>query len=122
NTSNDCCSTRRRHMHEVERALAEIAAGHMVIVLDDADRENEGDLVAAADAVTPQIVAAMATDGRGLICAPITAETAARLELPPMVVANTESHGTAFTVSVDAAEGVTTGISAADRAHSIGLL
>lgn len=109
-------------MHEVERALAEIAAGHMVIVLDDADRENEGDLVAAADAVTPQIVAAMATDGRGLICAPITAETAARLELPPMVVANTESHGTAFTVSVDAAEGVTTGISAADRAHSIGLL
>src|SRR5699024_5152566 len=109
-------------MHEVERALAEIAAGHRVIVLDDADRENEGDLVAAADAVTPQIVAAMATDGRGLICAPITAETAARLELPPMVVANTESHGTAFTVSVDAAEGVTTGISAADRAHSIGLL
>src|SRR5699024_394306 len=75
-----------------------------------------------ADAVTPQIVAAMATDGRGLICAPITAKTAARLELPPMVAANTESHGTAFTVSVDAAEGVTTGISAADRAHTIGLL
>src|SRR5690625_5610859 len=105
-------------MHEVERALAEIAAGHTVIVLDDADRENEGDLVAAADAVTPQIVAAMATDGRGLICAPIAAETAARLELPPIVAANTESHGTAFTVSVDAAEGFGIGDRKSTRLNS----
>src|SRR5699024_10446209 len=80
------------------------------------------DLVAAADAVSPQIVATMATRGRGLICTPITAETAARLHLPPMVAENTESHGTAFTVTVDAAAGITTGISAADRAHTIGLL
>ncbi|UFU07024.1 3,4-dihydroxy-2-butanone-4-phosphate synthase [Ruania halotolerans] len=110
-------------MHEaVEHAIAEIAAGRTVIVVDDADRENEGDLVAAADAITPEAVAFMATYGRGLICAPITAEDAARLELPPMVSRNTEAHGTAFTVSVDAAAGITTGISAADRARTLRLL
>ncbi|WP_210418195.1 3,4-dihydroxy-2-butanone-4-phosphate synthase [Ruania zhangjianzhongii] len=109
-------------MTEVTRAVAAIAAGRMVIVTDDADRENEGDLVAAADAVTPEIVAFMATHGRGLICAPITAQTAGRLDLPPMARRNTEAHGTAFTVSVDAAAGISTGISAADRARTIRLL
>ncbi|QOR71228.1 3,4-dihydroxy-2-butanone-4-phosphate synthase [Ruania alkalisoli] len=109
-------------MREVENAIAAIAAGRMVIVTDDADRENEGDLVAAADAITPEIVAFMATHGRGLICAPITAETAQRLELAPMTRRNTEAHGTAFTVSVDAVSGITTGISAADRARTIALL
>ncbi|SEE89157.1 3,4-dihydroxy-2-butanone-4-phosphate synthase [Ruania alba] len=109
-------------MRDVERAIAEIAAGRTVIVVDDADRENEGDLVAAADAITPETVAFMATYGRGLICAPITAEDAGRLDLPPMVARNTEAHGTAFTVSVDATEGISTGISAADRAHTLRLL
>ncbi len=109
-------------MREVENAIAAIAAGRMVIVTDDADRENEGDLVAAADAITPEIVAFMATHGRGLICAPITAETAEWLELAPMTRRNTEAHGTAFTVSVDAVSGITTGISAADRARTIALL
>ena len=109
-------------MDEVTRAVEAMAAGRMVIVTDDADRENEGDLVAAADAVTPEMVAFMATHGRGLICAPITAETADRLDLPPMARRNTEAHGTAFTVSVDAAAGISTGISAADRARTIRLL
>ncbi|UFU04570.1 3,4-dihydroxy-2-butanone-4-phosphate synthase [Ruania suaedae] len=94
----------------------------MVIVTDDADREDEGDLVAAAETITPQIVAFMATHGRGLICAPVAGEIADRLELAPMVRRNTEAHGTAFTVSVDAAAGITTGISAADRARTIALL
>ena len=109
-------------MDQVSQAIAEIAAGRMVIVTDDADREDEGDLVAAADAVTPEIVAFMATHGRGLICAPITTARARQLALPPMVEENTEAHGTAFTVSVDAASGISTGISAADRARTIRLL
>ena len=109
-------------MDEVTRAVAAIAAGRMVIVTDDADRENEGDLVAAADAVTPDIVAFMATHGRGLICAPITPAAADRLDLPPMARRNSEAHGTAFTVAVDAAAGISTGISAADRARTIRLL
>lgn len=94
----------------------------MVVVTDDADRENEGDLVMAACKVTTKAVNFMAVHGRGLICAPITQERAERLGLPSMVAVNRESQRTAFTVSVDAAKGITTGISAADRARTIRLL
>ena len=94
----------------------------MVIVTDDADRENEGDLIVAAEKVTPEIVNFMAKFGRGLICVPLTEEAAARLELPMMVPDNRESFRTGFTVSVDAARGITTGISAADRAATIRVL
>ena len=96
--------------------------GRMVIVTDDADRENEGDLVMAAEKITPEAVNFMATHGRGLICAPITEERAEALGLQRMVLENRESYRTDFTVSVDAAEGVTTGISAHDRARTIQLL
>ncbi|GAA2405706.1 bifunctional 3,4-dihydroxy-2-butanone-4-phosphate synthase/GTP cyclohydrolase II [Streptomyces glaucosporus] len=108
----------------VERAVADIAAGRPVVVVDDADRENEGDLVAAAELITPEIVAFMMSECRGLICAPMEAAELDRLDLPQMVRNNTESMGTAFTVSVDATagHGVTTGISAADRATTIRLL
>ncbi len=106
----------------IEEVLAELRAGRMVVVTDDADRENEGDLVMAAEMVTAEAVNFMATHGRGLICAPITEERAERLGLPRMVRENRESHRTDFTVSVDAAEGITTGISAQDRARSIRLL
>ncbi|PJE95097.1 bifunctional 3,4-dihydroxy-2-butanone-4-phosphate synthase/GTP cyclohydrolase II [Streptomyces carminius] len=108
----------------VERAVADIAAGRPVVVVDDADRENEGDLIAAAELITPEIVAFMMSECRGLICVPLEAGEPDRLELPQMVRRNTESMGTAFTVSVDAsgAHGVTTGISAADRATTIRLL
>src|SRR5210317_206331 len=106
----------------VEEIIAEIAAGRMVIVSDDPDRENEADLIAAASLTTPEMVAFMATHGRGLICVPITAERAKALELPPMTQRNREGHHTAFTVAVDAAEGITTGISAPDRARAIQIL
>jgi 3,4-dihydroxy 2-butanone 4-phosphate synthase/GTP cyclohydrolase II len=105
----------------VERAVADIAAGRPVVVVDDEDRENEGDLIVAAEKVTDEIVAFMMSECRGLICAPVAGEDLDRLQLPQMVQHNTESKGTAFTVSVDAsaAHGVTTGISAADRAVTI---
>ena len=108
----------------VERAIEQIRAGRMVIVADDEDRENEGDLVCAAAAITPEHVNFMATHGRGLICVALPQERADALNLPPMAEQNTESLRTAFTVSVDAHPrfGVTTGISAADRAKTIGLL
>jgi 3,4-dihydroxy 2-butanone 4-phosphate synthase/GTP cyclohydrolase II len=108
----------------VEDAIADIRAGKMVIVADDEDRENEGDLVCAASAVTPEIINFMATHGRGLICVALTPERADALDLPQMAENNTEALGTAFTVSVDAAArfGVTTGISAWDRATTIRLL
>ncbi|CAL9369282.1 Riboflavin biosynthesis protein RibBA [Streptomyces sp. enrichment culture] len=108
----------------VERAIADIAAGRPVVVVDDEDRENEGDLVVAAESITPEIVAFMMSECRGLICTPMEAGELERLGLPQMVGDNTESMGTAFTVSVDAsaAHGVTTGISAADRATTIRLL
>ena len=109
-------------LHSIDEIIADIADGKMVIVVDDPDRENEADLVAAAAKVTPEMVAFMANHGRGLICAPITADRAKELELPPMAPRNTESQKTAFTVSIDAAEGITTGISAADRALAIQLL
>jgi len=105
----------------VEDAIQDIRDGKMVIVADDEDRENEGDLVCAASAVTPEIINFMATHGRGLICVALTAERADALDLRPMSEFNTEALGTAFTVSVDAAArfGVTTGISAWDRARTI---
>ncbi|MET9735013.1 bifunctional 3,4-dihydroxy-2-butanone-4-phosphate synthase/GTP cyclohydrolase II [Streptomyces sp. NPDC006458] len=108
----------------IERAIADIAAGRPVVVVDDEDRENEGDLVVAAEHATPEIVAFMMSECRGLICAPMEGDELERLELPQMVADNTESMKTAFTVSVDASAvyGVTTGISAADRATTLQLL
>lgn len=108
----------------VEQAVADIAAGRPVVVVDDESRENEGDLVAPAELITAETVAFMMSECRGLICTPMEGADADRLDLPQMVAHNTESMGTAFTVSVDAtaAHGVTTGISAADRAATIRLL
>ncbi|MFI6653378.1 bifunctional 3,4-dihydroxy-2-butanone-4-phosphate synthase/GTP cyclohydrolase II [Streptomyces sp. NPDC050529] len=108
----------------VEQAIRDIAAGRPVVVVDDEDRENEGDLVIAAEKATPEIVAFMMSECRGLICAPMENDELERLELPQMVDHNTESMKTAFTVSVDAsaAHGVSTGISAADRATTLRLL
>ncbi len=106
----------------IEEIVAEIRHGRMVIIVDDEDRENEGDLVCAAAKITPDIINFMATHGRGLICAPISQEVAERLGLPLMVRRNTESHGTNFTVAVDASDGVTTGISSADRARTVQVL
>jgi 3,4-dihydroxy 2-butanone 4-phosphate synthase/GTP cyclohydrolase II len=106
----------------IEQAVADIAAGRGVVVVDDEDRENEGDLVFAAEKVTPELVAFMMTECRGLLCVPMEPEALDRLQLGQMVTDNTEKMGTAFTVSVDAREGITTGISAADRARTIQLL
>lgn len=103
----------------VEEAIREFAAGHMVIVVDDEGRENEGDFVMAAEKVTSDAINFMAMHGRGLICMPITSRRAEELELPPMVVDNTAPHETAFTVSIGAKGKITTGISAADRAATI---
>ena len=103
----------------VERALRELAAGKAVVLVDDEDRENEGDLVVAAERCTPQLINFMAKEGRGLICLTLTDERLQHLELPLMVDKNTSSFSTAFTVSIEARHGVTTGISAADRAHTI---
>jgi 3,4-dihydroxy 2-butanone 4-phosphate synthase/GTP cyclohydrolase II len=106
---------------KVEQAIADIRAGKLVIVADDEDRENEGDLIGAADQVTPDMINFMATHGRGLICLTLIPERCQALGLPPMAEQNTEAYETAFTVSIDAAArfGVTTGISAADRAATI---
>ncbi|HXR53548.1 MAG TPA: bifunctional 3,4-dihydroxy-2-butanone-4-phosphate synthase/GTP cyclohydrolase II [Acidimicrobiales bacterium] len=106
----------------VSDAIAAIARGEMVVVVDDADRENEGDLVMAADAATPEKIAFFLAHTSGVICAPITPERADELDLPLMVTNNTESQRTAFTVSVDASRGTSTGISAADRAATIAAL
>ncbi len=103
----------------IEEAIEEIRNGRMVVVVDDEDRENEGDLTMAAQFVTAESVNFMAAHGRGLICLSITEERAEDMHLRPMVRSNTSRFGTAFTVSIEAREGVTTGISAADRAHTI---
>lgn len=108
--------------HPIPEVIADIRKGRMVIVTDDADRENEGDLVIAASKISASAVNFMAKFGRGLICAPITEERAAHLGLQRMVAHNREMYATDFTVSVDAAKGVTTGISAADRAATIKVL
>ena len=108
-------------IRRVTRGIEEIRAGKMLILVDDEDRENEGDLVLAADQVTPEAIAFMANYGRGLICLTLTEEQIARLELPMMAAPGRSGPrlGTAFTVSIEASQGVTTGISAADRAHTI---
>ncbi len=106
-------------LSRIEEVLADVREGKMIILVDDEDRENEGDLTVAADHVTPEAIAFMARHGRGLICLSITEERARQLNLPPMVHDNTSSYGTAFTVSIEARKGVTTGISAHDRATTI---
>ena len=103
----------------VEEIVADLKAGRMVILVDEEDRENEGDLVMAADHVTADGINFMARYGRGLICLTLTRPLCERLQLPPMVARNGTKTGTAFTVSIEAAEGVTTGISAADRARTV---
>jgi 3,4-dihydroxy 2-butanone 4-phosphate synthase / GTP cyclohydrolase II len=103
----------------VEDIVADMRAGRMVILVDEEDRENEGDLVLAAEHVTPEAINFMARFGRGLICLTLTRERCELLRLPPMVTRNGTKHATAFTVSIEAAEGVTTGISAADRARTV---
>lgn len=103
----------------IEEAVRDIRDGKMIIIVDDEDRENEGDLVCAAEKVTPEAINFMAVHGRGLICLPLTEERCDELRLPMQSHENTSSFGTAFTVSIEAREGVTTGISARDRAHTI---
>ena len=106
-------------LNSTEEIIDDLRAGKMVIIMDDEDRENEGDLLLAADCVTPEAVNFMAKYGRGLICLTLTKERCERLRLPLMVSDNQAAHSTAFTVSIEAAQGVTTGISAADRATTI---
>ncbi len=115
-------SSRDSLFDRVDEVIGEIAAGRMVIVTDDEDRENEGDLVMAAEKITPEAINFMATHGRGLICAPITPERAQKLGLSRMVPQNREAFGTDFTVSVDARDDITTGISTFDRAKTIKVL
>ncbi len=103
----------------VEDIVADMRAGRVVILVDEEDRENEGDLVLAADHVTPEAINFMARFGRGLICLTLTRERCELLQLPPMTARNGDKKGTAFTASIEAAEGVTTGISAADRARTV---
>jgi 3,4-dihydroxy 2-butanone 4-phosphate synthase/GTP cyclohydrolase II len=103
----------------VEDIVADLRAGRMVILIDEEDRENEGDLILAADHVSAAAINFMARFGRGLICLTLTRATCERLQLPPMAARNGDKKGTAFTVSIEAAEGVTTGISAADRARTV---
>ncbi|RZL54371.1 MAG: 3,4-dihydroxy-2-butanone-4-phosphate synthase [Variovorax sp.] len=103
----------------VEDIVADLKAGRMVILVDEEDRENEGDIVIAADHVTPDAINFMARHARGLICLTLSREMCERLNLPPMVARNGAKHSTAFTVSIEAAEGVTTGISAADRSRTV---
>ena len=106
----------------VDRALIDLTAGKAVLVIDDEDRENEGDLIFAAQLATPELVAFMVRYTSGYICVPITEANADRLDLPPMFRVNQDRRGTAYTVTVDAREGISTGISASDRAHTIRLL
>ena len=106
-------------LSRIEDAVKDVKEGRMIIIVDDEDRENEGDLVCAAEKVTPEIINFMATHGRGLICMPLTEGRCDYLQLPPQTQENTSSMGTAFTVSIESKEGVTTGISAADRAKTI---
>jgi len=106
-------------IERVQRALEEIAAGRMVVMVDDEERENEGDLVMAADKVTPEAINFMARFGRGLICLPLSPEKVDQLQLSMMNQAQSGQRSTAFTVSIEARTGVSTGISAADRAHTI---
>jgi len=107
---------------DIERAIADVAAGRPVVVVDDEDRENEGDLIFAAEKATPELLAFMVRYTSGYVCVALTEADCARLDLPPMYHTNQDQRGTAYTVTVDAREGVTTGISAADRARTMRLL
>jgi 3,4-dihydroxy 2-butanone 4-phosphate synthase / GTP cyclohydrolase II len=109
-------------LDSIETALLEIAAGRPVVVVDDEDRENEGDIIFAAEHATQELLAFTVRYSSGVICVSMDEERADKLELPPMTAVNQDRKGTAFTVSVDAREGISTGISAADRAHTIRLL
>jgi 3,4-dihydroxy 2-butanone 4-phosphate synthase/GTP cyclohydrolase II len=112
--------TDKIQLNTIEEAIEDIRQGKVIIVVDDEDRENEGDFLAAAEKVTPEMINFMATHGRGLICAPLTESRCKELELRPMVSNNTDHMETAFTVSIDLkGNGVTTGISAADRAKTV---
>ena len=115
----DTAGHRDREFATVEEAIEDLRAGKTILILDDEDRENEGDLACAAEFVTPEIVNFMATHGRGLICLPMAAERLDELKIPLMVAENTSRYGTAFCVSIEARHDVTTGISAADRARTI---
>lgn len=106
-------------LHRVEVAMEDLRAGRMIVLCDDEDRENEGDLVMAAERITPEAINFMAREARGLICLSLTGEQVQRLQLPMMATHNQSVYGTAFTVSIEAREGVTTGISAADRARTV---
>ena len=106
-------------INSTKEIIEDIAAGKMVILMDDEDRENEGDLIIAADCVKAEDINFMAKNGRGLICLTLTKERCERLKLPLMVEDNNEFFATNFTVSIEAAEGVTTGISAGDRAVTV---
>ncbi|UCC38902.1 MAG: bifunctional 3,4-dihydroxy-2-butanone-4-phosphate synthase/GTP cyclohydrolase II [Candidatus Aminicenantes bacterium] len=103
----------------VKQAMKAVQTGELIIIVDDEDRENEGDLMVAAEKITPEKINFMAKHGRGLICLPLTKERLEQLQIPPMVIDNTERFGTAFAVSIDAKTGVTTGISAQDRAKTV---
>ena len=109
-------------LDDVEAAVADIRAGRLIIVTDDEDRENEGDLIGAAEMMTPAMVNFMITEGRGMLCAPVSREIAQRLGLDPMVAQTRDTFRTNYTITVDAAHGVTTGVSAPDRARTINLL
>jgi 3,4-dihydroxy 2-butanone 4-phosphate synthase / GTP cyclohydrolase II len=110
-------------LDSIESAITDIKDGKLIIVVDDEDRENEGDFIGAAQGITPEIINFMSTHGRGLICAPLVQERCNELQLPPMVVDNTSLHETAFTVSIDLlGNGCTTGISAQDRAKTVAAL
>jgi len=110
---------RKSQVATVDQAIQAVKSGKLIIIVDDEDRENEGDLMVAAEKVTPDIINFMAKHGRGLICLPLPGERLKELELPLMVSENTATFQTAFTVSIDAKEGTTTGISSFDRAKTI---
>ena len=106
-------------LNTTEELISDIRLGKMVILMDDENRENEGDLVIAAECISPDVINFMAREARGLICMPMSRKRCQQLNLSLMVDDNKASHGTNFTMSIEAAEGVTTGISAADRSHTI---
>lgn len=108
-----------RPLDSIEAAMADLKLGKMIIVVDDEDRENEGDFIMPADMITPEAINFMITHGRGLVCAPLSQEIAKRLDLPLQVQTNTDTMGTAFTVTIDAKEKIHTGISASDRSHTL---
>jgi 3,4-dihydroxy 2-butanone 4-phosphate synthase/GTP cyclohydrolase II len=122
NVNIEQTTSTRFDTEQIERAIADIAAGRPVVVVDDEDRENEGDLIFAAEKATPELLAFMVRHTSGYVCVALTEQDCLRLDLPPMYHTNQDLRGTAYTVTVDAAEGITTGISAADRCRTIRLL